>query len=164
MTASWVRRARRGVGRAARLARTALDRVEPVLDRLRIEPPTRWRPETCAACPLCALMAALRGSVPSSCSGWPSTLAGSSRCCVRLWTNPPSPAAERTGVGQPEGRAADTGRRPRRWWAVTLTVGVDVGGTSVRAGVVNGDGTVLDTARTPTPPSEARWRRPSRVS
>jgi glucokinase len=37
---------------------------------------------------------------------------------------------------------------------VTLTVGVDVGGTSVRAGVVNGDGTVLDTARTPTPPSE----------
>jgi len=38
---------------------------------------------------------------------------------------------------------------------VTLTVGVDVGGTSVRAGVVNGDGTVLDTARTPTPPSEA---------
>jgi glucokinase len=38
---------------------------------------------------------------------------------------------------------------------VTLTVGVDVGGTSVRAGVVDGDGTVLDTARTPTPPSEA---------
>jgi glucokinase len=38
---------------------------------------------------------------------------------------------------------------------VTLTVGVDVGGTSVRAGVVDGDGTVLDTARTPTPPSES---------
>ena len=38
---------------------------------------------------------------------------------------------------------------------MTLTVGVDVGGTSVRAGVVNGDGTVLDTARTPTPPSES---------
>ena len=37
---------------------------------------------------------------------------------------------------------------------VTLTVGVDVGGTSVRAGVVNGDGAVLDTARTPTPRSE----------
>lgn len=36
-----------------------------------------------------------------------------------------------------------------------LTVGVDVGGTSVRAGVVDGDGTVLDTARTPTPRSEA---------
>ena len=38
---------------------------------------------------------------------------------------------------------------------MTLTVGVDVGGTSVRAGVVDGDGTVLDTARTPTPPSES---------
>lgn len=36
-----------------------------------------------------------------------------------------------------------------------LTVGVDVGGTSVRAGVVDADGTVHDTARTPTPRSEA---------
>jgi glucokinase len=34
-------------------------------------------------------------------------------------------------------------------------VGVDVGGTSVRAGVVDADGTVLDTARAPTPRSEA---------
>jgi glucokinase len=32
-----------------------------------------------------------------------------------------------------------------------LTVGVDVGGTSVRAGVVDADGTVLDTARAATP-------------
>jgi glucokinase len=38
---------------------------------------------------------------------------------------------------------------------VTLTVGVDVGGTSVRAGVVNVEGAVLDIARTPTPRSEA---------
>lgn len=37
---------------------------------------------------------------------------------------------------------------------MTLTVGVDVGGTSVRAGVVDGDGTVLDTARTSTPLGE----------
>ena len=36
-----------------------------------------------------------------------------------------------------------------------LTIGVDVGGTSVRAGVVDADGNVLDTARTPTPRSEA---------
>jgi glucokinase len=36
-----------------------------------------------------------------------------------------------------------------------LTVGVDVGGTSVRAGVVDVEGAVLDTARTPTPRSEA---------
>jgi glucokinase len=36
-----------------------------------------------------------------------------------------------------------------------LTVGVDVGGTSVRAGVVDADGAVLDTARAPTPRGEA---------
>jgi glucokinase len=37
---------------------------------------------------------------------------------------------------------------------LTATIGVDVGGTSVRAGVVNGYGTVLDTARAPTPTGE----------
>ena len=47
-------------------------------------------------------------------------------------------------------------RRPERSFLQTnLTVGVDVGGTSVRAGVVDADGAVLDTARTPTPRSEA---------
>jgi glucokinase len=34
------------------------------------------------------------------------------------------------------------------------TIGVDIGGTSVRAGVVDRHGTVLDTARAPTPTSE----------
>ncbi|GAB3464011.1 ROK family protein [Actinophytocola sediminis] len=36
-----------------------------------------------------------------------------------------------------------------------MTIGVDIGGTSVRAGVVDRYGTVLDTARAPTPTSEA---------
>lgn len=36
-----------------------------------------------------------------------------------------------------------------------LTVGVDVGGTSVRAGVVDADGEVRDTARAPTPRADA---------
>lgn len=36
-----------------------------------------------------------------------------------------------------------------------LTVGVDVGGTSVRAGVVDANGAVLDTVRTPTPGEDA---------
>lgn len=35
------------------------------------------------------------------------------------------------------------------------TIGVDVGGTSVRAGVVDAEGAVLDTARAPTPGGEA---------
>lgn len=38
---------------------------------------------------------------------------------------------------------------------VETTIGVDIGGTSVRAGVVDRYGTVLDTARAPTPTSEA---------
>ncbi len=36
-----------------------------------------------------------------------------------------------------------------------LTVGVDVGGTNIRAGVVDAQGAVRDTARVPTPRSEA---------
>jgi hypothetical protein len=46
------------------LAVTALDRIEPALDRLRIEPATPMSPTTCALCPVCALMAALRGERP----------------------------------------------------------------------------------------------------
>ena len=64
------------------------------------------------------------------------------------------PPAERTASGSPKVVQRIPVERAARRWAVTLTVGVDVGGTSVRAGVVDGDGTVLDTARTPTPPSE----------
>jgi hypothetical protein len=45
------------------LALAALDRVEPVLDRLRREPPDD-APETCASCPVCAVIAALRGERP----------------------------------------------------------------------------------------------------
>jgi glucokinase len=37
---------------------------------------------------------------------------------------------------------------------MTLTIGVDVGGTSVRAGVVDSEGNLLDTARTLTPRSD----------
>ena len=38
---------------------------------------------------------------------------------------------------------------------MTLTIGIDIGGTSVRAGVVTDDGTVVDTARAETPRSAA---------
>jgi hypothetical protein len=42
---------------------SALDRLEPLLERLRVEPTGRT-PETCASCPVCALLAALRGEQP----------------------------------------------------------------------------------------------------
>lgn len=51
-------------GELRSLAFAALDRLEPALDRLRIEPPTLMSPTTCAVCPVCALMAALRGERP----------------------------------------------------------------------------------------------------
>jgi hypothetical protein len=44
-------------------ALSALGKVEPLLDRLRVEPSGRT-PETCANCPVCALLAALRGDQP----------------------------------------------------------------------------------------------------
>ncbi|GAA5119342.1 hypothetical protein [Pseudonocardia adelaidensis] len=54
------------------LLRTALDRIDPVLDRLReeqaagggdaAEPPAA--PDPCASCPICAVIAALRGERP----------------------------------------------------------------------------------------------------
>jgi hypothetical protein len=46
------------------LALTALDRIDPVLDRLRREPADDDAPETCASCPVCAVIAALRGERP----------------------------------------------------------------------------------------------------
>lgn len=42
---------------------------------------------------------------------------------------------------------------------MTLTIGIDIGGTSVRAGVVTADGTVIDTARAETPRSAAALER-----
>jgi hypothetical protein len=53
-----------GVGEELRaLALTALDRIDPVLDRLRSEP-AEPGPQPCAACPVCAVTAALRGERP----------------------------------------------------------------------------------------------------
>ena len=47
------------------LALTALEKVEPVLERLREEPAaTAADGGTCAACPVCAVLAALRGERP----------------------------------------------------------------------------------------------------
>ena len=37
---------------------------------------------------------------------------------------------------------------------MTLTIGVDVGGTKIAAGLVDADGTILTTLRRPTPAQE----------
>jgi hypothetical protein len=53
-----------GIGEELRaFALTALDRIDPVLDGLRSEPPDD-APETCASCPICAVIAALHGERP----------------------------------------------------------------------------------------------------
>lgn len=45
------------------MALQALDRLDPLLERVRSEPPTAAG-ATCAVCPLCAIIAALRGERP----------------------------------------------------------------------------------------------------
>lgn len=51
---------------ARALARTVLDRLEPLIERLRTDPGSPPGPgaETCAACPVCAVLAVLRGERP----------------------------------------------------------------------------------------------------
>lgn len=49
------------------LALAALDKLQPVLDRLRSDgpaPDAADQPATCVACPVCAVLAALRGERP----------------------------------------------------------------------------------------------------
>ena len=84
------------------LARTALDRVEPVLDRLRIEPTTPVSPETCAVCPLCALMAALRGERPELVQRLAEHLGGLVTLLRSALDEPEPPPAERTASGSPK--------------------------------------------------------------
>jgi hypothetical protein len=52
-------------GEARALAVTVLDRLAPVLERVRTEPATAVAGEQpCAVCPVCAVIAALRGERP----------------------------------------------------------------------------------------------------
>ena len=58
-----------GIGEDLRvLAMAALDRIDPVLDRLRSGAAggegASVAPDTCASCPICAVIAALRGERP----------------------------------------------------------------------------------------------------
>jgi hypothetical protein len=54
-----------GVGTELRaLALVALDRLEPMLARLRTEPSTPAADMSCTGCPICAVLALLRGERP----------------------------------------------------------------------------------------------------
>ncbi|WP_300018678.1 hypothetical protein [Pseudonocardia sp.] len=54
-----------GLGTELRaVAVLALDRLGPVLDRVRSEPGAPQSAEACAVCPICALVALLRGERP----------------------------------------------------------------------------------------------------
>jgi hypothetical protein len=46
------------------LALVALDRLEPIVDRLRTEPSTAPSGTSCTGCPICAVLALLRGERP----------------------------------------------------------------------------------------------------
>ena len=87
------------------LARTALDRVEPVLDRLRIEPPTPVSAETCAVCPLCTLVAVLRGERPELVQRVAEHLGGLVtvlRAALEEAAEPAAPPPARTASGSPK--------------------------------------------------------------
>ena len=54
-----------GIGAELRaLALVALDRLEPMVARVRTEPPTAPTGTSCTGCPICAVLALLRGERP----------------------------------------------------------------------------------------------------
>jgi hypothetical protein len=76
------------------LALAALDRIDPVLDRLRADSAGE-APETCATCPLCALIAALRGERPELAARLAEHAAGLVTVLrAALQEGAPAPAAE----------------------------------------------------------------------
>src|SRR5439155_390062 len=116
----------------------------------------------CCVCPLCRVIAAMRDPSPefaerlaTGAGDLATGLAGVLRAfgTAMEQTRP----ARRGGAGRGAGRGVRHRRAGgRRGWrrgrgAVTLTIGVDVGGTKVLAGVVDPDGKVLATARRATP-------------
>ena len=103
----------------------------------------------CTSCPVCVAFADVR-------AGHPDALAQVARHAAGLMTALRAVLAD--GADGPEQSPVATGAgrpaHPGRAGAVVLTVGVDVGGTRVRAGVVDAEGEIIDTARTSTPRSE----------
>jgi hypothetical protein len=108
-----------GIGEDLRvLALAALDRIDPVLDRLRADPAgpesAGAAPETCATCPLCAVVAALRGERPELAARLAEHAAGLVTVLrAALQEGAPAPAAD-TGAEQPPPRFVQRIRVERR--------------------------------------------------
>jgi hypothetical protein len=81
-------------------ALSALARLDPLLDRLRAEPTGRT-PETCASCPVCALLAALRGDHPEL-AGRLATHAAGLLAVLRAALEEGAPASPDGGPPDPE--------------------------------------------------------------
>jgi hypothetical protein len=79
------------------IAVAVLDRVDPLLERLRSEPAAAADATTCASCPVCALLAALRGERPELAVRLAEHTAGLVavlRAALGEGTAPPDPAQE----------------------------------------------------------------------
>jgi glucokinase len=116
-------------GEVRALADTLLERLTPLLD-------ADGTPASCANCPVCAVLALLRGERPELAVTLAKHAAGvltALRSLVEEW--PESNASPSPGTD-------------------VLTVGVDVGGTNIRAGVVDAHGEIIDSAGTATPKSD----------
>lgn len=96
-----------GLSELRALAAGALDRLVPVLDRLRAEPATAPGVQTCVVCPVCALAAVLRGERPELAVRLAEQAAGlvavlraaleeGDPASVGLATDPPAPPPSRT--------------------------------------------------------------------
>ena len=143
---------------------TALDRLEPVLARLRTEPSTAAADRRPARLPdLRACWPLLRGERPELAVTVAEQLGGL-LAVLRTALEEGDPAAARRtrsraapaprpGGGCSGSPSSGPTPSPAVAGTVVLTIGVDVGGTSVRAGVVDARGTVQDTASAPTPRS-----------
>ena len=101
------------------LALAALDRLEPAVDRLRTEPTTSAN-GTCAGCPVCALIAVLRGDRPELAARLAEQVGGALaalRAALEEGVGEFSPPVERTAAGSPrlvQRIPVERAARPRR--------------------------------------------------
>jgi hypothetical protein len=102
-----------GIGSELRaLALVALDRLEPMLDRVRAEPSTAPAGTSCTGCPICAVLALLRGERPELAVAVAEQLGGL-LAVLRTALEEGDPAAA-APTPDPPAPGAATGRRVQR--------------------------------------------------